>query len=160
MIDGRLIENIRRRYALDWNGIHGVSHWRRVHENGLRLAKATGARTAVVELFAYLHDALRVNNGIDPDHGARAAEWARSLCGSAFHLAPDEMELLVVACHCHTDGLTSGEVTVVTCWDADRLDLGRVGIEPDPKRLCTEAARDPETMAWAYERSLGGSARR
>jgi uncharacterized protein len=32
---------------------------------------------------------------------------------------------------------------VQTCWDADRLDLGRVGIIPRPDRLCTEEARDP-----------------
>ena len=26
-------------------------------------------------------------------------------------------------------------------WDADRLDLGRVGIEPDPEKMSTEAGR-------------------
>lgn len=29
------------------------------------------------------------------------------------------------------------EILVITCRDADRLDLGRVGIRPDPERLCT-----------------------
>ena len=47
-----------------------------------------------------------------------------------------------------------GDATVLTCWDADRLDLGRVGIRPDPKYLCTPAARDPEMLASAYLRSL------
>ncbi len=28
-----------------------------------------------------------------------------------------------------------------TCWDADRLDLPRVGIIPKKDRLCTEAAK-------------------
>jgi uncharacterized protein len=44
---------------------------------------------------------------------------------------------------------------VQTCWDADRLDLGRVGKRPDPRRLCTPAARDRDVIEWAYRRSLG-----
>ncbi len=32
------------------------------------------------------------------------------------------------------------------CWDADRLDLWRVGIDPDPERLCTAPARKPEVL--------------
>jgi uncharacterized protein len=45
-------------------------------------------------------------------------------------------------------------MTVLTCWDADRLDLGRVGIKPNPHRLCTAAARDPMMIEWAYKRSI------
>jgi uncharacterized protein len=33
-------------------------------------------------------------------------------------------------------------------------DLGRVGIRPDPFRLCNEAARQPALLSEAYERSL------
>ena len=47
-----------------------------------------------------------------------------------------------------------GDVTIQTCWDADRLDLSRVGIRPDPKKLCTKAAKDPAMISWAYERSI------
>jgi uncharacterized protein len=43
---------------------------------------------------------------------------------------------------------------VLTCWDADRLDLGRVGIRPLAERLCTDAARQPAMLQWAYRRSL------
>lgn len=52
------------------------------------------------------------------------------------------------------EGQTLGDATVLTCWDADRLDLGRVGIRPHPHRLCTEAARDPVLLEWAYQRSV------
>jgi len=31
---------------------------------------------------------------------------------------------------------------VGACWDADRFNLWRVGIEPDPRYLSTPAARD------------------
>jgi uncharacterized protein len=143
MIDDGFIETIRRQYALDWNGIHGIAHWERVRANGLRLAEATKARMEVVELFAYLHE-----------HGERAADWARALCGDAFDLEPEDLELLVLACRDHSKGLMRGDITVLTCWDADRLDLGRIGTEPDPKRLCTKAARRPGMIAWAYVRSV------
>ncbi len=45
--------------------------------------------------------------------------------------------------------MTAGDITVQTCWDADRLDLGRVGITPNPRWLCTACAKDPATILWA-----------
>jgi uncharacterized protein len=44
-------------------------------------------------------------------------------------------------------------VTIQTCWDSDRLDLGRVGIMPHPSLLCTEVAKRPETIKWADGRA-------
>ena len=149
-----LITTIRAQFALDWYGIHGIRHWERVRENGLRLAPTTGANPKVVELFAYLHDSRRLDDWEDPGHGARAAVYLQTLRGSCFEISDDELELLVYACRHHSDGLMEGDVTVLTCWDADRLDLGRVGIRPDPKHLCTPAARKPEMLTWAYRRNL------
>jgi uncharacterized protein len=154
MVDQELVRIIRNQFALKWVGIHGAPHWSRVLENGLRLAEITGAKANVIELFAFLHDSRRLNDNYDPDHGLRAAEFARSLAGSAFELDPADLELLVTACRDHSDGLSQGDLTVLTCWDADRLDLGRVGIKPVPDRLCTKAARDPGILEWAYQRSL------
>lgn len=154
MITRALIKTIRRQFTLDWQGIHGAPHWARVHENGLRLAETTGANIAVVRLFAFLHDSRRINDGRDALHGTRAAQFAIELRGQAFELPDAAFELLIAACHGHSEGLIDADVTVQTCWDADRLDLGRVGIEPDPARLCTAAAREPALIAWAYERSL------
>jgi hypothetical protein len=54
----------------------------------------------------------------------------------------------------HAKGLIEADVTVQTCWDADRLDLGRVGIVPDPARLCTAAAKESAMRDWAFARSL------
>ncbi len=71
-----------------------------------------------------------------------------------FEISDSDFELLRIACIHHTDGKTAANVTVQTCWDADRLDLGRVGIKPHPKYLCTEAAKNPEMISWAYERSI------
>jgi len=36
----------------------------------------------------------------------------------------------------------SDDVTIGTCWDADRLDLGRVSIKPEAKHMSTAYARD------------------
>ena len=52
------------------------------------------------------------------------------------------------------DGLIEMEVTVQTGWDADRLDLGRVGIVPRPERLCIAQARDPVLFERAHRRSV------
>ena len=55
----------------------------------------------------------------------------------------------------HTEGYLDGDITVQTCWDADRLDLGRVGIVPQPEKLCTEGARDPDLFKWAVRGGEG-----
>lgn len=148
-----IVEAVRATFRLDWRGIHGAAHWARVRENGLRLATVTGAHRGVVEVFAFVHDVARHHDGSDPDHGERAVDFARGLRGTSIRLADDEFGLLEEACRSHSRGLVDADVTVQTCWDADRLDLGRVGIRPDPVLLCTPAARAPETIAWAYERS-------
>jgi uncharacterized protein len=155
MIDPSFLEHLRRQFALDWHGVHGVSHWRRVHENGLRLATPTGARADVVELFAFLHDACRSSEGDDPLHGPRAARLAEDLHGTLFELDPEGLDILMIACRDHSVGLMEGDPTVLACWDADRLDLGRVGIRPRAELLCTAIARDPDVMDWAYRRSVG-----
>ena len=150
-----LVARLRPRYRLDWHGIHGWAHWVRVRENGLRVAAATGADTAVVELFALFHDIARWNDAWDPAHGRRGADVAAELAGEIVGLDPGRLELLRYACTHHTDGMVEAEPTIATCWDADRLDLERVGIVPRPDRLCTDAARDPDVLRWARARSVG-----
>ena len=147
-----LIQVILRDYALPVFGHHGVAHWARVLENGLALTPRTGANEEVVRLFAVLHDSRRVNEAVDHLHGRRGADFAASLRGAWFDLPDADFELLYQACALHTDGLTTADVTVQTCWDADRLDLARVFIKPRPEFLCTDAARDPQLMSWAVPR--------
>lgn len=154
IISPELLRVIRGHYRLPWRGIHGVTHWARVLENGLQLAAHTGARVEVVSLFAVFHDSRRENENHDPDHGRRGTELAGILRGSHFDLSDEDFALLKIACDQHTDGLTAGDVTVQTCWDADRLDLGRVGIRPVHKYLCTDPAKEKTRIDWAYERSV------
>jgi uncharacterized protein len=155
VISPALVDALRAIYTLPWCGTHGAPHWLRVRDNGLRLAALTGADPVVVELFAVIHDIKRQNEGRDPQHGPRAAEWARTEARGLLLLDARGLELLTFACAAHTRGLTEADITVQTCWDADRLDLYRVGTMPDPARLCTEAARREEILTWAVERSRG-----
>ena len=151
-----LVRLVLTEYQLPWDGVHGLPHWARVLETGLRLAAETGADPQVVALFALFHDSRRENEGWDDGHGLRGAEFAASLLGTGLELDRRRFDLLYQACAEHTDGGTEGDVTVLTCWDADRLDLGRVHITPSPKFLCTEPARRTATISWAEKRSRTG----
>ena len=148
-----LIRAILAEYALPLDGYHGVAHWARVLENGCRLAQETGANLEIVRLFAILHDSQRRNEGGDPEHGPRAAEFALTIRGELFELPDQEFVLLHRACAGHPHERTHPDVTIQTCWDADRLDLGRVGVVPHPSRLCTEVAKRPDVLKWADGRA-------
>jgi len=156
MFHEEMLAEVLQGYALNQQGTHGLPHWKRVRENGLFLAESTGADREAVELFAIFHDCRRFNEGRDPGHGARGAQLAKEMRGRWFEMDDEPFEHLLMACRAHTAGLTEAHPTVQTCWDADRLDLGRVGVTPRADRLCTEAAKDPETIAWAVQRSQAG----
>ncbi|MHC4877786.1 MAG: HD domain-containing protein [Planctomycetota bacterium] len=149
-----LIHRILQDQIVSWRGIHGLSHWGRVYENGMRLSDESGASRRVVELFAFFHDSQRFNDGTDTGHGHRGAEYAKTLRGEYFDLPDDEFEMLYVACRDHTDEVTHEDVTIQTCWDSDRLDLGRVGMTPDPEFLSTDVARRRDTIHWAHSRAV------
>lgn len=148
-----LLIEIAAQYKLDPQGTHGLNHWGRVLENGLKLAEIEGGDLTVIRLFAIFHDACRHNQSLDPGHGARGAALAEKLLGDHPLVTPKQLDLLAFACREHTDGKTSAELTVQICWDSDRLDLGRVPIQPHPKYLCTTTAKTEQVMEWANLRS-------
>ncbi|MGD0782192.1 MAG: hypothetical protein ABSA30_04940 [Candidatus Aminicenantales bacterium] len=151
-----LVRAVLAGYILDPRGIHGPAHWARVLENGLRLAETTGADRRIVRLFAIFHDSRRENEGTDEGHGRRGAGLAESLRNGLFSLPDRDFDTLIYACEKHTDVILSEDITVQTCWDADRLDLPRVWKKVDPAFLGTAAARDPGLIRWAGERSRNG----
>ena len=152
-ISDELIKKILSCYELPWDGIHGITHWARVMENGLLLAEQNGADSEIVVLFAIFHDCKRQNESRDDGHGKRGGDFAYTLRGDLLTLDDNRFDLLYYACSLHTTGQTEGDITVKTCWDSDRLDLNRVKIKTDPNRLCTEDAKNPEILAWAGERA-------
>ena len=149
---------VRPQFRLDHaNGIHGVPHWSRVWFHGRALAAFVDVNPQVLAWFAFLHDSQRRNDGHDPQHGHRAADFAVRLRheGVIDELAGREFEHLCEAMRLHSDGHTAGEPAIVACWDADRLDLARVGIRPHPGRLCTAHARTPALISDAVRLAVG-----
>lgn len=145
MIGAGLVEAILAGAWRRDSELHGEAHWRCVAATGLALADgAPGSDRGLVLLFGLLHDTRRENEHLDPGHGSRAASYARELVASgALSLAPRRVELLCEAIELHSDGLVSEDRTVAVCWDADRLHLPRVGIDPNPDLFSTALAREP-----------------
>lgn len=151
----RLLRQIRGQFKLDWHGHHGAPHWARVRHHGLYVGRQVGADLRVVELFAFLHDSRRENEYEDPAHGRRASDYAGWLRGEGFFELDDPaFDLLTAACDGHSEGHRQAPVTVQACWDADRLDLGRVGIRPDSRRLCTPVAQTAAYIERAWQWGL------
>lgn len=128
-------------------GIHGDAHWRRVGEAGLFLAEREGLSAHVVLLFAILHDCRRENDGHDPGHGPRAAALTEQIGHEPLGLTVDELSALAHAMREHDRGRVTRDPVVGACWDADRLDLHRVGVVPNPRLLSTGTAKQAGTIA-------------
>lgn len=146
----RLREKVLSDYKGDCFSVHGVFHWRRVEAKGLRIAVSNGASADVVRLFAIFHDSCRTNDDFETTHGERAAEYARSLRGEFFDIDDCEFERLAVACSRHTFGERHADPTIGACWDADRLDLNRVGITPDPDMMSTAEGKKMAESVWLH----------
>jgi len=136
-----LWDRVTREFACGADSIHGPDHWRRVEQNALKIAVSNGAVVDVVRLFAVFHDSRRQNDGRDFEHGTRGAEYARSLRGTLFEVSDADFELLRDACCRHTHGELSEDPTIGACWDADRLDLTRIGSTPDASYMSTALGR-------------------
>tara|TARA_B100001027_G_scaffold208487_1_gene173813 strand:- start:899 stop:1363 length:465 start_codon:yes stop_codon:yes gene_type:complete len=143
-MDLKFMEFLEQKSPFFHSSIHGIRHWKTVERNGLYLSKFTGADRSVISYFAYLHDCMRQNDHIDPDHGLRGAKFAQEH-RSIIDLDDDQFEKLYFACENHTEGESTACETINTCLDADRLDIGRVGFIVDSFYLSsTEAKRISE----------------
>lgn len=141
--------------------LHGEMHSRAVALAGLRLAKRIpDADRDFIVAFAVMHDMWRSDDGADPGHGERAAERFLALCGDpgldAFGFAAGDQrtrDMAYALAHHPRGDRADGHpnVNVGICWDADRLNLWRVGIEPDPAYLTTEPARMPAAIQHGRE---------
>ncbi|MBU4260592.1 MAG: hypothetical protein KKC76_01750 [Proteobacteria bacterium] len=107
MITPQLIATIKEQFQINWSGLHGISHWARVYDIGMKLSQQTGANQNVVQLFSLFHDSRRFNEHLDPQHGPRGAELASQLRKAHLPLLPDkEFDLLHMACCLHTQAAT------------------------------------------------------
>ena len=140
-----LLSQIQKDTVIWKSDIHGLEHWLRVEENGHLISDVTGADKAVVSYFAYLHDCQRWNEFDDPRHGPRAALYAQKN-RSLIELDDDQFELLKRACSGHThampNGIAGANRTLAACWDGDRLDITRVGVDIDPRYLFSTFSKE------------------
>ena len=120
--------------------IHGIHHWRTVERNGLYLCQFNNADPSVISYFAYFHDCKRENENSDNEHGPRATEFLK-LHRSKIDLTDGQFKQLCRACSGHTFGSLATDITIATCWDADRLDLDRVGVVRNPKYFTAKEAK-------------------
>lgn len=151
-------------FKLDPLGVHGIPHWRRVYRNGLLIARhVKGVDPEVVAAFALLHDAGRENEWDDPMHGVRGVQLAQRLRHEAglVGLTNEQFIQLTAAIIDHPLGFVIPDdglyrETIAACWDADRLDLGRVGVKPCPRLMSTPYARRPEVIERMWHEAWNG----
>lgn len=157
VVTQKFIDHVCSIYQLDHFGHHGIEHWLRVLHNGRLIAAKVGANIKVVELFSLLHDTQRQDEWEDPEHGKRAAQYAKSIRGIWFEVTNEEMWQLQQALSLHSDGLVVKDPTIGACWDADRLDLARVGLRPDPQYLCHDFSKQKQVLNEAIARSTSAT---
>ena len=140
-----VLAEAKKVFVLDQAGtLHGPGHWEQVERNVMSLAKRTpGCDMEVARLFAILHDCKRENEGSDGLHGERAAEFAQELHDKGLlDIDLERLAILKYAMQFHNAGMVNGDPTIGVCWDADRLDLPRVGIAPVADLLSTRYAKE------------------
>ena len=160
VIPSDVIADLLKQYKLDVSrSVHGASHWGRVAENALMICATENnieSADAVCIAFAFFHDICRESEYEDHNHGQRGAELMRKY-KDRLNLSEDEFNLAYEACVNHTDVIhNDGDVLVSACMDADRLDLGRVGVTPNPRFLNTAFSKSSVIISAATSRSMGG----
>ena len=153
VVQQNYIDFLAKTYRLSHNGDHGLEHWMRVLINGRLLAEGNGADIEVVEHFALVHDVMREDESLDLYHGPKAADFVKMIAGTWIRLNEHQLHQLMNACRYHSVGRLDRDVTIQTCWDADRLDLGRVGITPKSLYLGSSLAKDHNFIEMACMRS-------
>ena len=151
----RDIEKLRSFTANRWpkhlGRTHGVEHWDRVAKFG-QMLYVDGADMDVIMAFAYLHDSERRNNDEDLHHGLRAARFIDTIRLSHLSfLDYDQIVKLKRACELHTTEPRTSDLTIDICFDADRMDLLRVGILPLPDRMASKRGAELVSIPDYYE---------
>ena len=139
LMERRLWRYCRRHFNSKLGSEHGPLHWKRVWAFGDILCDQFPRHDRlVVHAFACLHDLMRKDNLDDPEHGPRAAALVRRIRYTyLLYLNDAEVDCLARACQLHTSASSTPDTLVNICLDADRMDLPRCGIVPDPERMAS-----------------------
>lgn len=132
--------------------IHGWRHWMETAWLGLQLARQTpGVDSGLVFLFGLLHDCKRSNDSDDLQHGPQAATFLGWLEKEydCVRLSTAQHATLTLALRQHSEGLTSADLTIGACWDADRLGLWRIDVRPNKAYLSLPYSRSNAFISMA-----------
>lgn len=131
-------------FRLGSKTFHGRLHWENVERNAVFIgSKTANVDMEVIQIFAAIHDCKRQDEGTDPEHGDRSASFAKELFERGLLPITDgQLKKLQYACKYHQKEKRSNDPTIGTCWDADRLDLYRVGIVPLASYFSTDAGKE------------------
>lgn len=154
-VSTRMEQDGLRTRAAARSTLHGQFHQLTVGANALLIiqdqwtygTQFTQDEVWACYLFALIHDSQRFDDGVDPSHGVRAAtlvayfkEDRQTHLIFKDHKVWDRLFEAVLQ-HCNPRAKISQDVISAVCWDADRLDLGRVRIRPDASYLSTPFAQ-------------------
>lgn len=143
-------------------GTHGVGHNTRVLVWSAQIADRLDRPLRREELLwaAGLHDIRRHDDGIDREHGVRAAEWILAEFASVRPAAAAMLDVDLIAALCrdhqrHDDLIEDWTDELRVLKDADGLERVRIH-DLDPRRLRLQTISPPlEPLAWdLMERSV------
>ncbi len=119
--------------------LHGVSHLRRVAILSGRLANAVGEDVESAVVMGFLHDCARRNDKNDIEHARDSEVLARGLVERFYpHLDVDRICEAIAG---HADGEVTSDPFTGCLWDADRMELKRIGRTIDLDLLSTKVAK-------------------
>ncbi|MHB9031383.1 MAG: HD domain-containing protein [Candidatus Latescibacterota bacterium] len=119
--------------------IHGLEHLRRVACTAGRIALWENEDMKAAVVGGFLHDCARVNDGGGQEHAYDSAIIAEEVLRR--HFPELDADRVVFAIHHHAAGLIAEDLLVGAIWDADRLDLVRLGVRVRTELLSTRIAK-------------------
>ena len=149
------LDSLLYKAAVDFNGVHGFAHWRAIYRNGIKLFPEIDK--TLLFYFSVFHDFFRNNDFSDKAHGKRALvalpliKENLKMKGKDKSKIQEQLDILAFTFEHHDDNPEEynaienplkDNTTVRILIDADRLDLGRVGITPLSEYLLTEQGKE------------------
>lgn len=139
----KIIKKITDEFFIKDSSIHGVYHWSRVFYYGNLLSNLNDLDKENIAFFSVFHDSKRFNDGYDPEHGIRGAEFFKTF-DKIINIKKEQKEVIYEACKIHNYEKQSDNLAVGICLDADRHDLWRVGIIPQNEYLHSIQSKNEE----------------
>lgn len=145
-IDIKIYNIIREVEALSFTSleclstnIHGVQHLRQVAFLAGRFAYSLNVDYKTAIIGGYLHDCARSDDGGGNSHAHESAFLAKRIIETNW--SSTDIDKIFYAIYYHADGLNTNDPFIGCIWDADRLNLVRLGLIPKVELLSTEFAK-------------------